>query len=189
MYYQRQRKPQRARERTKQQRRGPSESDAYPQEYKVEQVELLLDRERPEHFVDRVERQRVEILQQHEMQAQRSQKTRRERDATDEVAQADVDRERDEVRRIQPAYSSAPECEKVWGLVMTIACPQRPLAMDAEPGNDEKQPHAVTAPCQDAVERALGKVTATDAGHIAGMEGHHTQRRNPAQRIDTPQPL
>src|SRR6185503_4738034 len=122
----------------------------------ISEIQLFLDRERPEHAVDRVARMRIEVVQHQQMHAEVVEEKRCELNFTMRNGDDQEERERDEVRRVKAAQTSFPEWTEANVRFDARSSRFGPLQMNAKTGNDEEQENADVAKRADELERSDG---------------------------------
>ncbi len=141
---------------TNRDRHPPTPTNPHKQQQKIGEIELLLDRERPEHAVDRVARLRIEVVQHQQMHHDVVKEKMGEVEFAVGIGDEEKKSEGDYVRRVKPAQTSFPEWTKANVGLDSRCFRLGPLQMNAKTRNDEKQEDADVAIRADELERADG---------------------------------
>src|SRR3954471_8239904 len=124
--------PRQPRKQTNSNRYAPAPAHANKQQQEVCEIKLLLDRECPEHAVDRVAGVWIEIVKHQQVHADVVDKEVRQVNADSHCGKQQEQQQRDDVRRIEPANSSFPESAETNFRIEADGFGPGPLQVNAE---------------------------------------------------------
>src|SRR5215213_397437 len=180
--------PREARKQTNSNRYAPAPPHANEEQQEIREIELLFNRECPEHAVDGVARVWIEIVKHQQVHAEVVDEEARHIDTNGRSGKQQEQEQRDEVRRIEPVNPSFPERAKTNLRLDVSSSGPGPLQVNTEAGDHEEQKDtdvAERARELDKANRVMEEVVWKNVfALLDGVIKNDAQRRSASKRID-----